>query len=133
MITKALNQQMKANTTLVTWAGDASYFFAEAGRGDKAIVTSQNDKYRVEQNIPSLLTSPVQVLITGFDIDSGEKLGHKIVEFIAGLTRSTLEIPDWSYHVQSVVVRNEPVLIRWNNVNAFSINFLISYRQNFLA
>ena len=133
MITKAINQHLKANADLLLLVGDSAYFFAEAGRGDKSIVTMQNNKQRIEDRIPDIMTSPVQVLISGFDIDSGEKIGQKVVEVIEGLAKNTLAITNWSYDIKTVVVNNEPVLIRWNDVNAFSINFTISYRQNFLT
>jgi len=134
MITKALNQTLKADADLVALVGSAAYFFAETGRGDKSVVTFMNDKARVTDRIPDIMTSPVQVLISGFDIDSGEIVGQKVVEIIEALALNTITIAgEWQYDIKTVVVNNEPVLIKWDNVNAFSINFTISYRQIFLA
>jgi hypothetical protein len=134
MITKALNQTLKADADLVALVGSAAYFFAEQGRGDKSVVTFMNDKARVTDRIPDIMTSPVQVLISGFDIDSGEIVGQKVVEIIEALALNTITIAgEWQYDIKTVVVNNEPVLIKWDNVNAFSINFTISYRQIFLA
>ena len=65
MITKAINQHLKADADLVALVGSAAYFFAETGRGDKSIVTFQNDKFRIADRIPDIITSPVQVLISG--------------------------------------------------------------------
>ena len=133
MITKAINQQLKADTDLTTLAGGATYFFAELGRGDKSIVTSQTDKGRAAEPIPDVMNSPIQVLVSGYDIDAGEKFAHKVVGVVEGLKDQTLSITDWEYTIKSIMVVSEPVLIRWKDANAFTINFNIFYRQNFLA
>lgn len=132
MISQAIAQNFKSNSTLVDAAGGAERFFAESGQGDQSVVVSVITPMLESDTIPDIVTASSQVLCIGYGPDAGEILGQKIIAALNELPGATMTISGkWTYKVQSVNTPMMPVFLY--QANTVSINFTIVYRQTFLA
>ena len=129
MVTKSIIQKMKQDTTLVSLVGSASLMFAEHGQGDKTLVVKENGKTRIDEIAP-IKTSRIQIIVSGWDIETGEAISKRALAVLEGLMGQTLVVAGVSqYLVKTIVVDSEPTLIEWKDANYFSANTRVSYAE----
>lgn len=128
MISKAIVDELKGDTTLMTAVG-SGVITAEIGGGDKTVVVKAFTPRRVDAAIPEIKVANVQVLVSGYAIASGETISERVVALIEGLEADDITDGDRTYHVNSVITMNEPELITWQELKTFSSNFRVFYRQ----
>ena len=129
MISESLISILTADSTLMNAVGGAEYVSAEVANGDQYVLILDNNKARVNDNIPEFKQSDIQLLISGYKVLEGEKIGILASNLIEGLTGEAITSGDYTYTVQSVIVRGDPVLIEWEKIKGFSVNLTMYYKE----
>ena len=129
MISQALKSVITDNEEVMALIGSDDLVFAERGSGDQYVVIIDNGKARVVDTIKEIKRSEIQILISGYPVLTGEKIGGQMIELLEGAVGQTVISGDYAYEIRVVNVKNDPVLIDWANVSGFSVNLTVFYRE----
>ena len=130
MVTKAIVQMARDDAMLVSLVGNAEHIFAEIGRGDQTVVFRDNGKSH-DESVKPLKTSRIQILVDGWNIETGEAIANRALAVLEGLEGSTITVLGVAdYEVKTVVATSGPTLVQWKNSKMFSANAIINYIES---
>lgn len=129
MISQALKSIITDNAEVIGLIGSDDLVVAERGTGAQYVVIIDNGKARVVDTIKEIKRSEIQVLISGYPVLTGEKIGGRVIELLEGGVGRTVTSGGCAYDIRAVNVKNDPVLIDWAGVSGFSVNLTVFYRE----
>ena len=130
MISQALKSIITDDEDVMALIGSEDQVFAERGSGEAYVVIIDNGKNRVVDTIKEVKRSEIQILISGYPVLEGEAIGIQSTTLIEGAVGETVTSGDYSYKIVEILIKNDPVLIEWENVFSFSVNMSVFYRES---
>lgn len=107
--------------------------YAEYGSGQKYVVVKTTNTVDLDETLEAHRVSEIQVLVSGYKTEEGYELSQELLTLIMNMEGNTYTYTfenggkTETVEVKTVVIRNYPIPISYNNNRICSTNFEMKY------